>query len=150
MQAMKSIQDPIVYQEIVQRINKLQLTNTRQWGKMDVAQMMAHCAHALEVSLGDRVSKQGLMGKLFGKLAKKSLAGDKPFRQGLPTAPDYVMADPKNFDAEKKRLTAAIKRLASPSAQGSIIHPFFGKMTPDELGVLNYKHLDHHLRQFGV
>ena len=29
-------------------------------------------------------------------------------------------------------------------------HPFFGKVTPREWSIGMYKHLDHHLRQFGV
>jgi len=149
---MKNIHDSATEQELQNRLNQLKPDTQRQWGKMDVAQMMAHCSTALETNLGDRMIKQGLMGKIFGKMAKKSIVGDKPFKKGLPTDPGFVIREPKNFEIEKQRLSALITRL-SKSKQEAIAqnpHPFFGKMTPDEWNALNLKHLDHHFRQFGV
>ncbi len=149
---MKNIHDAATVQELIQRLDKLTPSTQRQWGKMDVAQMLAHCSNALEVNLGDRISKQGFMGKIFGKMAKKSVTSDKPFKQGLPTDPGFVITGSKDFSAEKQRLITLIKRLSAgnPEAMAANPHPFFGRMTAHEWNTLNYKHLDHHLRQFGA
>ena len=82
---MKNIHTPEVLSELIARIRTLTPASQRQWGKMDVSQMMAHCSIAIEANLGERVVKQNLIGKLFGKLAKKSITDNKPFKQGLPT-----------------------------------------------------------------
>lgn len=149
---MKNIHEAATLQEFIERINKLSPDSQRQWGKMNVSQMLAHCAAALEVNLGDRVNKQGIMGMLFGKLAKKSVVSPQPFKQGLPTAPGFVIKDDKDFEKEKARLIALLTRLSEsdPQAIAKNPHSFFGKMTAEEWNMLNYKHIDHHLRQFGV
>jgi hypothetical protein len=149
---MKNIHEAATLQEFIERINKLRPDAQRHWGKMTVAQMLAHCATALEVNVGDRVSKQGLMGKLFGRIAKKSVVSAEPFKQGLPTDPSFVQKEDKDFEQEKARLLALLKRLSAsdPHALAKNPHPFFGKMTAEEWNTLNFKHLDHHLRQFGV
>ena len=69
-----------------------------------------------------------------------------------PTDPTYRMNDDKDFAPERERLVALVKRFAESgraSADGRV-HPFFGRLTGDQWGRLSYKHLDHHLRQFGV
>jgi hypothetical protein len=149
---MKNIHDVAVLQEIRQRFDKLKHDTQRQWGKMDVAQMMAHLGNALEANLGDVVQKQAFMGKIFGRMAKKSVTNEQPFKQGLPTDPHFVVTDVRDFNKEKERVLALITRLHSsdPEALAKNIHPFFGKMTTQEWNNLNYKHLDHHLRQFGA
>jgi len=149
---MKNIHEPATLQEIINRFEKLTPATQRQWGKMDVAQMMAHLSNALEGSLGDRAQKQVFIGKIFGGIAKKSITNDKPFKQSLPTAPDFLVADPKDFNKEKQRLTTLIKRLsaAKPETLATQVHPFFGRMTAQEWDIVNYKHIDHHLRQFGA
>jgi hypothetical protein len=149
---MKNVHEPAISQEIIQRFEKLTPASQRQWGKMDVAQMMAHVSSALEINLGDREGKRGLMAKLFGKMAKKSVTNEKPFKQGLPTDPSFVVTDSRDFNKERERVIALIKRLSAsdPEKLAANAHPFFGKMTAQEWNNLNYKHFDHHLRQFGA
>jgi len=149
---MKNLHDAETLNELTMRINKLQPGSQRQWGKMNVAQMMAHLSTAIEANLGDVVHKQNFMGEIFGKIAKNSIVGPKPIKHGLPTDPHFVILDDKDFNTEKQRLLAVIKRLSAsdPEAQAKNTHPFFGKMTGTEWNALNYKHLDHHLMQFGA
>ncbi len=73
------------------------------------------------------------------------------FTKNLPTAKDFIVTDERNFEKEKRQLIDMIKRFTS-TADPHIVqqHPFFGKMSGNEWAVLAYKHLDHHLRQFGV
>ncbi len=149
---MKNIHTPEVLSELKARILTLTPASQAQWGKMDVAQMMAHCSAAIEANLGEGAGKQGLLGKIFGKMAKKSVVSDQPFKQGLPTDKSFVISGAKEFEQEKQRLTTMLSRLSAtaPAHLTKNPHPFFGKMTENEWNSLNYKHMDHHLRQFGA
>ena len=104
------------------------------------------------MAVGELELKRGLIGILFGKLAKKKLAGPKPFDRGLPTAPAFVVRDARVFADERARLTALVARFGAqgPSVLSNEPHPFFGPLTAAEWDLLQWKHLDHHLRQFGV
>ncbi|MEO8431526.1 MAG: DUF1569 domain-containing protein [Acidobacteriota bacterium] len=134
------------------RLGKLGPEATRAWGSMGPAQMLAHCSAALEVATGDRPRKHQLIGKIFGPFVRKSLLGDKPFSRNSPTDPTFIVTDEREFDAEKRRLSTLVDRFcaAGPAKAGAQIHSFLGRMTGDEWGVMMYKHLDHHLRQFGL
>lgn len=136
---------------ILSRLDKLQPGSQGQWGKMNVSQMMAHCCAPLESYFGDVKLKRGLMGILFGKIAKKKLFTDKPWPKSLPTSKDFMIADEKNFQNEKARLVILIQRFSTEGDNAKVsVHPFFGKMTSQEWAILQYKHLNHHLQQFGA
>jgi hypothetical protein len=149
---MKSIFDPEARQQILGRLDALRPDSARQWGKMEPAQMLGHCANAMEVATGDRPMKQSLLGKLVMPFFRKTILGEKPFTRNSPTDPTFVIRDVRDFAAEKQRLLTLLDRFvaAGPEPAGAQIHSFFGKMTGQEWGELTYKHLDHHLQQFGV
>ena len=149
---MKNLFVPSERQQILDRLGKLQAGTTRQWGKMDPAQMLAHCAIALEVGAGDRVLPHRLIGKIFGPFVKSFLLGDKPFSKNSPTDPEFLVSDARDFAKEKARLVAVVNRFGDegPSAADGRVHSFFGRLKGEEWGVMMHKHLDHHLRQFGV
>jgi hypothetical protein len=149
---MKNINDAATLRELQQRLDTLKPDSQRQWGKMTVSQMMAHLSASMEGNLGDRVQKQNFMGRIFGKMAKRSIVRDQPLKQSLPTAPAYLITDIRDFNTEKERLRKLITRLsaADPAELEKIPHPFFGKMTKEEWNTVNYNHLDHHFRQFGA
>ena len=137
---------------LVQRLRRLPPDARPQWGKMDVGQMLAHCQVPLTVAVGDRTIRRGVVGLLFGRMAKKKLAGDTPFGRSLPTNPEFVVADRRVFDRERDALVDLVQRFGAAGAAGRLApqHPFFGPLTPAEWDVLMWKHLDHHLRQFGA
>ncbi|HVO50007.1 MAG TPA: DUF1569 domain-containing protein [Thermoanaerobaculia bacterium] len=138
---------------LLDRLDKLQPGALRQWGRMDVAQMCAHCAAAAEVAAGDVAKRQAFVGKVLAPLVKGGiLRSDRPLSKNSPTDPTFVVSDARDFAKEKARLLAVARRFASagPAAANGRVHSFFGSMTGDEWGVLMYKHLDHHLRQFGA
>src|SRR5262245_45478503 len=97
---------------LVARVQSLQPGAARQWGKMNAAQMLCHCAHALEVATGDRVLKQALIGKILSPFVRSSVLGDKPFGKSSPTDPTFVVSDERDFAAEKTRLLALMDRFA--------------------------------------
>ena len=138
--------------EIERRLAALQPSCARQWGKMDPAQMLAHCALALEAPLGERRKKQALLGRLVTPFIRSSILGEKPLGHNSPTDPDFVVPDRRDFSQEQRRLAELVSRLCErgPSAADGKVHSFFGRMSGQEWGRLVYKHLDHHLRQFGA
>lgn len=148
---MQTLFEPSGRQEILARLDRLPPTCARQWGKMTPAQMMEHCARALEVATGDLPLKHSLMGKILGPLVKKGILGEKPFSKNSPTDPSFVVSDERDFGKEKERLVKVVGRFCDlgPDSAGTKVHSFFGKLSGDEWGRLMYKHLDHHLKQFG-
>jgi hypothetical protein len=148
---MNSLFDSHVSQEIIQRIEKLQVDSPRQWGKMDVAQMLAHCVVSFEVAVGERNPPRTLIAKLIGGFMKGMLTNDKPMPKGSPTNPDYLIVDKRDFENEKNRLIGLIRGF-SEGGELKVTknpHPFFGNITPIQWSCGSWKHLDHHLRQFG-
>lgn len=95
--------------------------------------------------------KRGLLSFLFGKMTKKKLFTEKPWPKNLLNAPQFKMAEEKEFQKEKEKLVSYINRFAKEGYTIiSSVHPFFGKMSSQEWAVPGYKHMDHHLKQFGV
>ncbi len=149
---MKSLYKESDAAEIIMRINRLTPETQRQWGKMSVSQMMAHCTEAFRQAFGEIKIKRSIPGILFGRIAKRMFTGDKQFKPGLPTDKQFVFTDEKDFNEEKKNLIDAVQKFST--GRGSNLttdpHPFFGKMSNEDWDMMFYKHLDHHLRQFGV
>lgn len=139
-------------QLFVQRIKSLTPENKPMWGKMNVGQMLAHCQEPLKVALGDLVLKRTIIGFLLGGIAKKKILGENGFGKNSPTHPLFVMTDKRVFEREQSNLIALVERLhkGGASALTKETHPFFGRLSPQEWDALQSKHLDHHLRQFGV
>lgn len=138
--------------ELEARVQQLRPDSARQWGTMSVAQMVAHCAGALEQVLGDRKPPRMFAGRLLGWIARPMALGASPMPRNAPTTPDLVIADARELEVERARLLALLDRAAAAGPAGCTTHPhpFFGRLTPQQWSVLVYKHLDHHLRQFGV
>jgi len=149
---MKSMFNPSDCRELIDRLDKLTPATPAQWGKMNAAQMLAHAKTPLKVTFGELQLKRTWMGILFGNIAKKKLTGDQPFGRNLPTDKNFIVADQRSFEEEKKALVTLIQRFpqAGPDGMSKDAHPFFGKMTPREWDALTWNHLDHHFRQFGV
>lgn len=149
---MPSLFDPADNATILTRLEKLQPGAQRQWGKMEVDQMLKHCQQPLRVVTGDLPLKRGLLGMLFGKMALRQLLDPKPWKQGMMTAPAFKVVDRQVFAQEKQRLAVLVKRFAAegPTVIANRDHPFFGPMTVEEWDQLQWRHLDHHFRQFGA
>ena len=137
----------------IERINKLKPTDKPLWGKMNSAQMLAHCAAPLKMAHGADGSKRGLFSLLFGKMFKNKMV--KPgitYSRNLPTDPKFIFPNAADFEKEKQSLISEIKNFSEkgPDAITNRPHSFFGKMTPKEWDILQCKHLEHHLSQFGA
>jgi hypothetical protein len=150
---MKNLYEPAAAAELQARLQNLRADSERRWGTMSVAQAVAHCAIGMEMAVGDSRPKRMFIGRIIGPLIKRlAIRNDDPIRRNTPTAPELVVADERELDHERQRLSRLIDRFAAAGPAGCTTHPhsFFGRMTPREWAVLMYKHLDHHLRQFGA
>ena len=150
---MKNLYEPAAAAELKARLQTLRPGSQRQWGTMNVAQAVAHCAIAMEMAVGDSRPRRMFIGRIIGPLIKRlAIRNDDPIRRNTPTAPDLVVADERELERERQRLSTLIDRFAAAGPAGCTTHPhaFFGRMAPQEWAVLAYKHLDHHLRQFGA
>jgi hypothetical protein len=149
---MKSLFDAATANEVKERIGRLGPNSVRQWGKMNAAQAMAHCSIAMESAVGDSLPPRMFVGRILGPLVKSKALKDEPMGRNAPTAKSLVVADDRDLAKERQRLCALIERFCSGGPQGCTKHPhtFFGPLTPDEWARLMYKHVDHHLRQFGA
>ena len=151
---MKNLFDAATARAIRSRIERMRPDDQRQWGSMNAAQALAHCSGVLELALGERRPARLLIGRLLGWAIKPiALGNDTPLRRNTPTLPELVMHDDRDFEAERKQLLATIDRFVQIRGGARICtthpHPFFGRLTPGEWAIHQYKHLDHHLRQFG-
>ena len=146
----KNLFDPSVKQEIISRISNLTTQSQRLWGKMDVAQMLAHLQMPIGVALGTKTVKGNWLMRLFLPLFKKMLYNKKPYKQNLPTDKTFVMTgETKNFDKEKATLLEMINRFTEANIVNEK-HPVFGRLGKENWSKATWKHLDHHLQQFGV
>ena len=150
---MKNMFEPTTATEVKARLAQLRPDSERQWGKMTVAQAVAHCALGVETAVGDLNPPRVLIGRLLGGIFRPIVIhGDKPMKPNSPTAKSLVVSDSRDLGVERQRLAQLIDRFAAAGPEGCTTHPhaFFGRLTPQEWAILQYKHLDHHLRQFGA
>jgi hypothetical protein len=150
---MKNIFSEPVAREVIARINQLTPTTKPIWGKMNVEQMLAHCCVSYEYVYDDKYRKPSGLTRLLLKLfVKNAVVSEKPYKKNTPTGPDFLIKDSRNFENEKKRLIDYITRtqqLGASHFDGKESHSF-GPLTVEEWNNMFYKHVDHHLSQFGV
>jgi hypothetical protein len=150
---MKNLFEVATVEEVKERMARLRPDNERLWGKMNPAQALAHCSAAMEMAVGEKVPPRILIGRLLGRLAKKSMiVKEKPMPRNSGTDKSLVVRDDRDFVVERQRLRGLIDRFAAGGSAACTKHPhfFFGPLTPEEWAALMYQHLDHHLRQFQV
>ena len=150
---MKNIFKKEVTEEVISRVNKLETTSQPIWGKMSVSQMLAHCNVTYEMVYTDKHPKPNAFTKFMLKLfVKKIVVSEKEYAKNGRTASQFIISDEKEFETEKKRLVDYINKtqqLGESEFDGKESHSF-GKLTVNEWNNSFYKHLDHHLNQFGV
>jgi hypothetical protein len=142
-----------VSDQVIARIHHLNASSSPQWGKMSVAQMLAHCCVTYEMVYTDKHPKPNFFMKLMLKtLVKNNVVNEKQYKHNSPTAPQFIIKDEKDFNYEKARLVDYIARtqaIGGAAFEQKESHSF-GKLSRIEWNNMFYKHLDHHLTQFGV
>jgi hypothetical protein len=150
---MKSVFEKSVADELITRIDRLTPTTKAHWGKMNVAQMLAHCNVTYEMIYDNKHPKPGAFKRFMLKaFVKNVVVNDKPYKKDSQTGPQFIVKGSRDFMTEKNRLKDYIRRTQELGETGFIGRESlsFGKLSTDEWNNMMYKHLDHHLSQFGV
>ena len=135
---------------IIERIRRLTPDARGRWGKMNAPQMLTHITDAVRMATGELPTRSKKLPLRFFPL-KQIAIYLLPFPKGMPTAPELISRAPSEWNGEMDMLLAAIERFSALDPRGIWPdHPAFGAMSGREWGVVSYRHLDHHLRQFGV
>ena len=150
---MENIFDVNISNSLVNRIESLQASKTPIWGKMSVDQMLAHCNVTYEMVYDNKHKKAtGFKKFMLNLFVKPIVVNEKPYKKNGRTAPEFLIIDSKNFEAEKNRLIDYIKKtqeLGELHFENKESNSF-GILTSKEWNNMFYKHLDHHLNQFSV
>ncbi len=153
---MKNLYDPALLKDVKQRISRLRPDSERKWGQMTINQMLLHCTAGLQMAMGViNPRRASFPGNVIGVLIKPLVFGnDKPMRRDSPSVPELFtqVSTEGGFDLKRDELTDTIDRFASTGETccSRHPHPFFGQLQADQWAILMYKHIDHHLSQFGV
>ncbi len=150
---MSTILDKSTSEIIIQRVRNLTEYSEARWGKMDVVQMLVHCNESSKMAIGTKKLKRMFLGRIFGRMVlKKALKDNTPIKKNSPTVPGLIVKSRKNFSKEKDDFIRVLSTLGMMKIEdfNDKVHPFFGKMTGKEWGLLMFKHFDHHLKQFGA
>ena len=111
---MKSIFETEAKAELLNRLENLEAESSAKWGKMNVNQMLVHCQKPIELALGESTIKKPnfLMGMMM-KLVAPSLYNDKPWKEGLPTAKEFIIVNTEAFSSEKDKLKSKIETMST-------------------------------------
>jgi hypothetical protein len=135
---------------LLERLERLAPDTIPRWGKMNAPQMVAHLTSWARMAGGELTTKTIPVPLRYFPL-KQLVIYWLPFPKGVPTAPELIARGPTDWAAETAALRAHIGSFATEDKKAEWpLHPAFGKLTPRAWGVLCYRHIDHHFRQFGV
>jgi hypothetical protein len=139
-----------VRNSLLERMQRLTPASVRRWGQMDAARMICHLSDALAMALGDLPVKPGKPGPFQRFPFKHLFLYFMPMPKGVSTAPELLSTSPARFEDDRRLVEERIHRLAAAPRGAGPVHPFFGPLTNDQWNVLQHKHIDHHLKQFGL
>ena len=149
--AAKSVWNEAERRAIVERLDRLSEASPPRWGQMDASRMVSHVADGLRMALGELDVAPKRMPLLALPLVKQFVIYWAPFPRNAPTAPELIGRAPGAWEREVRDVTRALERFASREPAGAWPpHPLFGALSGTDWGVLIYRHVDHHLRQFGA
>ena len=136
---------------ICRRVGSVTNASVPKWGRMDVQAMLTHLRQSALMALGELpVAGKGKRAfQLFP--IRYLLLNVAPFPKGAPTAPELLVPDVAPVDSIRSELLSLVERIGAGPREGyGPVHPLFGRLSFREWGVATYKHMDHHLRQFGA
>ena len=148
---MRSLWDSNAPGEILARFDRLTPATPGRWGRFTCPDMVAHLNDSFRMALGDITAAPKNLPIRYFPL-KQLILYVLPFPKGTPTAPELISrSGTAVWNDERKSFRELLARLVAQSVQTTWpAHPAFGPMSRREWGVLGYRHLSHHLTQFGV
>lgn len=147
---MASLRNHTARENLIGRLQRLTPVTPHLWGKMDAPRMVCHLSDCLAMGLGELATKPVKAGAFQHFPLKHLILYVFPMPKGVPTAPELLLTAPDSFDADRQQVIERMERLASVPRGKGPVHPFFGLLSNEEWNSLQHKHIDHHLKQFGV
>jgi hypothetical protein len=146
---MNTVWDADTRKELMRRLNGLKPDASPRWGKMNAAQMVGHVTDPLRAAMGEM--------KVADKNSPLRLAPLRwlviykmPWPKGAPTAPEFIHAGPEDLQKNLDTLRTTLDRFCAHRNRRFQSHAAFGSLSEKDWGCLTWRHLDHHLRQFGL
>ena len=147
---MRSIWQEEARQELTDRVGRLACDRPPEWGKFTAPKMVCHLADSLKMAMGDLQVAPRRLPIRYPPL-KQFIVYLAPFPKGVPTAPELLARAPKAYGDDIADLQGLLARAGSARTTSTWPeHPAFGKLSKRAWGVLIYRHIDHHLKQFGA
>ncbi len=139
--------------DLLGRFDRLRPDTSARWGKMSAPQMLAHIGDSMRMAIGAVRVEPRRTPLRFTPIKQLVIYGLPSVPRNLPTAPELKKTPPgvwfEDLRDAKELVRRAVVRYHQPATRWPD-HPAFGRLSSRAWGVLLYKHLDHHLRQFGV
>lgn len=151
--AYPSIYSPETSAQLHARIDRLTPDSPALWGKMNAAQMLSHCCVPYQQILGENKDAPGFVMKIVMRLFfKKTMTNQVDYKPNLPTAPVFIRNSEHDLMKEQIALKNYIVKIQElgPEKLAAIPSLSLGNINAEEWNNMLYKHIDHHLRQFGV
>ena len=146
----KSMSNASARRELLERLERLTPQATPMWGRMNASQMLAHLTNWMLMASGEIVTAPKKRMLRYPPI-KQFVVYWLPWPKGVPTAPELISRTPSEWNAERAAVRQSVESFEQLYLKGTFPeHPAFGWMTPRAWGVLGYRHMDHHLRQFGI
>jgi hypothetical protein len=143
---------PEGYAQLLNRLQQLTPQTQRQWGKMNPAQMLMHCAQYLDVISGKTPSPK--VGNGLTAAIARFLFLDLKLRmpKNLRTAAEMLPPTDAEFEHAKAYFLQRFAEVKAHTEAGHTLPPnlLFGKLSTQRYGVLVYLHFNHHWQQFGL
>ena len=149
---LRTVHSPKQLDVLLDRLARLRADSPRRWGRMTPHQAVCHLSDAMRVTLGDLPAQRHRVGT--GRRLVAALAFTLPLRwpHGFRTARELDQerdgTPPLDFERDRAELAALVRRVAGGDTLAD--HPFWGAMGRGMTGRYTWRHMDHHLRQFGV
>lgn len=146
----KTIWDPKDRAALLARADSLKPDRRPKWGKMSVTQMLRHCTVPILATMGEyKVTHKKTFFRIWP--LQKLIIYVLPWPQSAPTAPEFVITEDGDFQTRLAALHAAIDKFAAKGPNQPLQdHAAFGPLSGADWGALTHRHIDHHLKQFGV
>ncbi|HYE96754.1 MAG TPA: DUF1569 domain-containing protein [Rubricoccaceae bacterium] len=148
---MRTLFSPADRAAIHARLDRLTPNAERRWGRMTAPEMVCHIADQMRVGLGE-LPAPSKPSFLSNPVLRRAALFWLPWPKGkAPTDPAMLTSKPASWVDDVAAVHALVERVGERGAEGPwSTHPAFGRLSGKDWGRLCYRHLDHHLTQFGV
>ncbi|MDX2191835.1 MAG: DUF1569 domain-containing protein [Gemmatimonadales bacterium] len=136
---------------IAARTQRLTAADGALWGTMDPPRMLAHLVDSFRMAYGELPVTPKDMPLARLAPVRWLILRVLPMPRNAPTVREIVERPARGLEEERVAFLALLERFPThPFDTVPTAHPLFGPLSRDDWGTLAWKHIDHHLRQFGV